>query len=230
MTSSGSIREWIPLVRSREIEQYKVALSLTPEQREALVGLLLGDAHLETRNRGQTYRLKIEQSDAHHTYVDHLYRLFRLWVLTAPQPKRVVSRGHVSTNWWFQTVTHGAFRFYAQQFYREGRKCVPRLIHRWLAPRGLTYWFMDDGSVKWRQSRAVLLNTQGYDRSDVEWLAQVLRQEFALETLLRRQAEGYQIVITGRSLERFLELIRPYLLPEMRYKLPRAGQTELPKR
>lgn len=218
------------MVRSREIEEYKSTLRLTAEQREALVGLLLGDAHLETRNGGRTYRLKIEQSEAHRAYVEHLYRMFRPWVLTAPQPKQVISRGHASTNWWFQTVSHGAFRFYAQQFYRDGRKGVPALIRRWLKPRGLAHWFMDDGSLKWRQSRAVLLNTQGYDRSDVARLAQVLQDEFALETLLRRQSEGYQIMVVGRSLDRFVELIRPYLLPMMAYKLPQAGQTQLPKR
>lgn len=217
-------------MRSREIEQYKTTLRLTQEQREALIGLLLGDAHLETRNGGKTYRLKIEQSNAHRAYVDHLYQLFRPWVLTAPQPKRVVSAGRMSTNWWFQTLSHGAFRFYAAQFYRQGRKHVPRLIHRWLTPRGLAYWFMDDGSIKWRESRAVIFNTQGYEKADVERLAHVLTQTFALETTLRKQAEGYQMVVVGRSLERFVRHVRPYLLPEMWYKIPRAGQTELPKR
>jgi hypothetical protein len=218
------------MVRSREIEQLKQHLHLTEEQREALVGLLLGDAHLETQNHGRTYRLKIEQSEAHRAYVEHLYRLFESWVLTPPQPKQRDSRGHVSTNWWFQTVSHGAFRFYAQQFYREGRKCVPKLIHRWLTPRGLAYWFMDDGSLKWEKSRVVLFNTQGFDQTDVQRLIRAVEQQFAVEAYLRRQPEGFQIAIAGRSLERFVRLIGPFLLPEMTYKLPEAGRTYLPKR
>lgn len=218
------------MVRSRAIEQYKMTLRLTQEQREVLVGLLLGDAHLESRSAGRLYRLKIEQSNAHRGYVEHLYDLFRPWVLTPPQPKRVMARGRASTNWWFQTVSHGAFRFYGRQFYREGRKCVPRLISRWLTPRGLAYWFMDDGSSKWRYSRAVVLNTQGYDIRDVERLAHVLSRKFGLRTLLRRQAEGSQVVIGGSSLDQFMVLIQPHLLTEMYYKLPRAGQTRLPKR
>lgn len=217
-------------MRSREIEEYKRSLRLSSEQREVLVGLLLGDAHLETQNGGRTYRLKIEQSEAHRAYVDHLYHLFEPWVLTPPQPKQVVSQAHVSTNWWFQTVSHPAFRFYAQQFYQQGRKRVPRLIHRWLKPRGLAYWFMDDGSLKWRKSRAIVLNTQGFDLSDVNRLIHVLQEQFALEAFPRRQTEGYQIVIPGRSLERWVALIGPYVLPEMLYKLPRAGRTHLPKR
>ena len=217
------------MVHSRAIEEYKRTLRLLPEQREVLVGLLLGDAHLETQNQGRTYRLKIEQSEEHRTYVEHLYSLFREWVLTPPRRKETESDGHVSTKWWFQTVSHSAFRFYAQQFYRGGRKGVPRLIHRWLKPRGLAYWFMDDGSLKWEKSRAVLFNTQGFDRSDVERLRSVLSEQFGLEAALRRQKEGFQILIPGSSLKRFVELIGPYLLSEMVYKLPRAGRTQLPK-
>jgi len=89
---------------------------------------------------------------------------------------------------------------------------------------------MDDGSIKDVQSRAVVLNTQGFEYEDVERLAQVLRERFALEVYLRRQREGFQIVVAGRSLQRFLELVEPYLDPAMRYKLPKAGRTKLPKR
>lgn len=217
------------MAHAREIEKPKSTLHLTSEQREVLVGLLLGDAHLETQNRGQTYLLKIEQSEANQAYVLHLYHLFQAWVLTPPQVKQTVSHGHASTKWWFQTVSHGAFRFYAQQFYRDERKCVPKLIHRWLKPRGLAYWLMDDGSLKDEHAQAVLLNMQGFERNDVERLSRVLQQQFALEATPIRQAEGYQIMILERSLERFVELVGPYLLPEMVYKLPPVGRTQLPK-
>jgi hypothetical protein len=74
-------------VRSRQIEEYKQQLALTPLQREMLVGLLLGDACFETQNRGRTYRLKIEHSIAQAQYVQHLYEAFREWVLGKPQIK-----------------------------------------------------------------------------------------------------------------------------------------------
>lgn len=218
------------MAHSRAIEEYKQRLRLSKHQREALVGLLLGDGYLETQNGGRTYRLKIEQSDAHRSYVQHLYELFEAWVLTPPQVKVCRSGEHTTCKWWFQTVSHGAFRFYAQQFYREGRKVVPKLIARLLKPRGLAYWFMDDGSIKSAQSKAVVLNTQGFSKEEVSRLARTLRERFALEAYLRRQQEGYQIVISGKSLDRFIELVGHYLIPDMFYKLPRKGRTTLPKR
>src|SRR6266566_9414203 len=169
-------------MHSKAIEDQKKLLVLTPTQRETLVGLLLGDACLETQNRGRTYRLKIEQCARQKAYVDHLYSLFQEWVLTPPGARsKRASNGSVTTNLAFQTVSHAAFRFYAQQFYADGRKSVPELIYHWLTPRGLSYWFMDDGSLKSSQSKGVILNTQCFERQDVEVLAATLRDLFGLQ-------------------------------------------------
>ncbi len=221
-------------MRSREIEAYKHKLKLTDLQREILVGLLLGDGCLETQNRGRTYRLKIEHSYAQAPYVQHLYQCFRSWVLQEPQIKVQAIGGKAYQKLWFTTVSHAAFRFYAQQFYRNGRKVVPKLIKRLLTERGLAYWFMDDGSIKSKGSQAVIFNTQGFAEQDVKKLVGVLQEKFGLEAKPRPQREGQQIYISGRSYERFRALVEPYLIPEMCSKLPqkrktRPGLTELPK-
>ena len=205
---------------SREIEEYKKKLKLSKPQKEALMGLLLGDACLETQNKGHTYRLKIEQSVQHQAYVNHLYVLFSDWVLTPPRTRNVVSAGSRSENIVFQTVSHSAFRFYAQQFYASGKKQVPRLVHRWLTPVSMAYWFMDDGSIKSKESKAVLFNTQGFINTEVVRLVQILQDKFGLEASVRKQKEGCQIYISGNSYEKFVELVSPFIIAEMRYKLP----------
>lgn len=215
-------------MRSLAIEKLKEQLSLTPIQREALVGLLLGDGCLETRN-GRTYRLKIEQCKAHQAYVDHLYHLFRDWVLSPPRIRQVISRGHASENVAFQTVSHSALRFYAHQFYRDGRKQVPKLIHRWLTPRALSYWFMDDGSMKSKESKGVILNTQAFAPADIERLILCLQSKFEMQAGIRKQRDGCQIYISGNSFEKFIALIDAYVIPEMKYKLPLPRRTQLPK-
>ena len=207
-------------MRSREIEEYKKGLALSSLQREVLIGLLLGDAHLETRNSGRTYRLKIEQCVRHEAYVAHLFGLFREWVLTAPQRKKARNGTHGSENIWFQTVSHAAFRFYARQFYHAGKKIVPELIHRWLSPVSLAYWFMDDGRIKSKQSKGVLISTHAFTQREVDLLCTALRENFGLEAAPRSQSDGIQIYISGRSYERFVEIVEPFIISEMLYKLP----------
>jgi hypothetical protein len=217
-------------MHSRAIEQYKRGLRLTEAHQEILVGLLLGDGCLETQNGGRTYRLKIEQSARHEAYVRHIHKLFSEWVLTPPRRRLSrASNGTITINWAFQTVSHEAFEPFGLQFYGGGRKKVPELIAGWLTPRGFAYWYMDDGSVKSAESKGVVLNTQAYTAADVERLIEVLRSRFGLQAKIREQSDGPQIYVAGRSYERLSELIEPFLLEEMRYKVPHARRTHLPK-
>jgi len=210
---------------SREIEAYKKKLKLSRQQREAVVGLLLGDAHLETQNGGRTYRLKIEYSVKKKEYCMHIYQLFKEWVLTPPREKQARNNGHQSVNIAFSTLSHGAFRFYAQQFYKEGKKVVPPIIKKLLTPIGLAYWFMDDGSIKSHESKGVIFNTQGFKNQDVDLLVEVLKSKWGLNAWKRKQKEGNQIYVSGYDLDKFLQLIGNLIHPIMRYKLPKARRT-----
>jgi len=204
-------------MHSRELESKKSSLRLTRLQREVLVGIILGDAHLETRNNGRTYRVKFEYSAKQCEYVEHLYEIFKEWVLTSPQEK--IDATH--KNLWFQTISHAAFRFYAHQFYDGRKKCVPKNIHRFLTKRNIAYWFMDDGSIKSRESKGVIFNTQGFEKNGVENLVKILNSKFGLKASIRKQSDGWQIYISGVSYEKFREAIDPYILDSMRYKIPK---------
>ena len=88
-------------MHSRSIEERKSGLKLTDVQRETLVGLLLGDAHIETQNRGRTYRVKFEYGVKQAPYAEHLYGMFKEWILTPPQVKLDATHHNV----WFQTMS-----------------------------------------------------------------------------------------------------------------------------
>ncbi|MBI2427127.1 MAG: hypothetical protein HYV34_04740 [Candidatus Kerfeldbacteria bacterium] len=212
-------------MNSKTIEELKKHLSLSENQREILVGLLLGDGHLETQNYGRTYRLKIEHCTQQKEYIIWLYERWSEWVHTPPQKKVQRIHDREYEKYFFNTLSHGAFRFYAHEFYRNHTKVVPRFIHRWLTPQAFAIWFMDDGSIKSQHHNARILNTQGFTKRDVRRLALMLQKNFGLETSLRKQREGYQIMIAGKSSQRLRSILDPYILPSMRYKLPREGNT-----
>lgn len=216
-------------MRSRAIEAYKTTLRLSDVQREILVGILLGDACLETQNAGRSYRLKVEQGIAHADYVQHLYSVLRDWVLSPPRPKQGQTRGVTTLNLAFQTVSHPELSLYGELFYRERVKVVPEVIGDLLTARGLAYWYMDDGSMKSSESKGVLFNTHAFSSDDVNSLTEVL-ERFGLLARMRRQPDGIQIYVSGKSYERFVELVNPYVIEAMRYKVPQPRRTHLPKR
>lgn len=199
-------------MRSRNLENSKQpqALTLNDAQRQTLHGSLLGDACLEWSSKSRNPRIKFEQSAEHRDYLFHLFDVFKDFVTGEPKQRiRKCSTGVDCIIYGFQTISHGCFRFYARQYVVEGKKSVPKLIHRWITPRSFAYWFMDDGSCKSRESKGVLLNTHGFSPVDVQRLAGAVNERLGLATSLRKQREGLQIYISGKSYERLVELLDP---------------------
>jgi recombination protein RecA len=207
-------------MRSNEIEAYKKTLKLSETQRSIIVGTLLGDGHLETQNGCKTYRLKIEHSSKQAEYSAWLYQQFQQWVRTPLASKQKHLGNKVTLNDWFQTLSVAQFRFYGLQFYdKQGHKRVPKIIRRLLTPLALAVWFMDDGSAKSKNHRALILNTQCFSRREVNLLQQLLKQRYQIDSNIRTQKDGLQILITGEHAQRFYEVIAPHLLSGFRYKL-----------
>jgi len=206
-------------MNTKEIENRKKKLKLTERQREITVGKLLGDGHLESMNGGKTYRLKVEHSIKQREYVDWFCKEFREWIISGPKEKRQVVGRKTYYKYWVNTLSCGSFRFYAQQFYRNGKKVVPKLIHRWLTPLSLAVWFMDDGSIKSKSHKARIINTQGFQKREILRLMKVLGDKFNLKCGLRKQREGYQIMILAESADEFAGLIQNHIHQSMKYKI-----------
>ncbi len=206
-------------MNSSEIKSFAESIKLTDEQREILVGTLLGDGHLETQNKGRTFRLKVEHSVNQKDYTDWLYEKFKNLVLTKPQVKEQKINGKLYQKYWFSTVSNGAVRFYAQQFYQNGKKVVPKFIAKMVTPLSLAVWFMDDGSLKSKFHRARIINTQCFNELDLKRLQEMLLKKFNINTTLRNQKEGKQIYIPSTDIEKFISIIKSYIHNSMEYKI-----------
>lgn len=207
-------------MRSTEIEAYKKTLKLTEKQRSIIAGTLLGDGHLETQNGRKTFRLKIEHTSSQKAYSAWLYEQLQEWVRTPMSEKQKTLGKVIVTHNWFQTISVPQFRFYGLQFYDEqGRKKVPKLIRKLLTPLALAVWFMDDGSAKSKNHHALILNTHSFSRREIKLLQEALERRYQIESNIRTQKDGLQILITGEHAQQFYEVIAPHMLPGFRYKL-----------
>ena len=215
---------------STKLKEYKDSLiDLSIEQKEAIIGLMLGDASLQSQNKGKTYRIKFEWGDKNKAYVLHVFNLFDEWLLSQPHKKeRLSPKGNLIVNWGFQTFSHKAFNYLAELFLLDkgGKKGISEnLVQDHLTPKGLAYWFMDDGGKldynKNSKNRSVVLNTHSFTDLEVENLCDQLSNKFELLCEVRSNKNKKIIVIKDTSYSKFYQLINPYLLEEMKYKLPK---------
>lgn len=209
-------------MRSNQIELLKKKLKLTDVQRELIVGKILGDGHLETQNQGKTYRLKIDHGIKQKEYVNWFYSYFKDWVLTPPQLRDSKRNDQVYRKYWFNTISHSSFRFYAHQFYRSGVKGIPVLIKKLLTPRALAVWFMDDGSIKSKETKSLILNTQSFSKRDLQVLIEAIDSKFGVLMRIRKQKDGNQLYIPSAEVDKFISIINPYVIDSMRYKLQKS--------
>lgn len=201
-----------------------ISPKLSLNQKEALVGLLLGDGNLQTESNGRNYRLRICQSEEHKDYVFHLYELFKNVTTSPPILGNSVDKrkGKTYRSWSFSTTQQSCFPYYGQQFYDQKKeKRIPKIIGRLLKPRSIAYWYMDDGAQKWmNMSKGVRFCTDNFQHSQVKFLAQIIQDKYQLKTSLQKQRKNYRIYVSSHSHKLLKELIWDHFIPSMRYKFP----------
>jgi hypothetical protein len=83
---------------------------------------------------------------------------------------------------------------------------------------------MDDGGKldynKNSKNKSVVLNTHSFTTKEVEMMSIQLMEKFNFECETRKNKGKDIIVIKHNSFPLFYELVNPYIVSEMRYKLP----------
>ena len=206
-------------MRQKLLEEYKKTLFLSKKQKDVLVGLLLGDGHVELSPNGKSARLKVEYSVKNSDYVDFLYQIFKNLVRMKPRTRTVKGFGKNFDRLGFTTLSLPDFLAFRDLFYRDKTKIVPSNIAQLLTDIGLAVWFMDDGSYKSKECKGKLLCTHNFTSGEIALLCKVLDHNFGLRAISRRQKDGTEIYIRASSYERLKTIISPFMVKSFQYKL-----------
>lgn len=218
-------------LRGIQLIEYKKTLKLNTIQKEILVGTLLGDATI-AKSKPIALNVKFEQKLANEEYVNHLYEIFEPYVGTPPKVRTIIGGGAKDRqSIWFRTYRHIDFKFYYDLFYIKTaprvdlrKKRVPKLIHKFLTPRALAYWFMDDGSYYYNKSKTTkqkvyYFNTQSFSYEDIKILKKALKLNFNFDTNIYKDRTYYLLYIQPQSKDDFINLIKSFVIETFDYKL-----------
>ncbi len=200
-------------------------LKISTRARSIIIGVLLGDGHLEQSPSGKTFRLKVEHSIKQKSYVSWLYRELKSLIPGEIYTRIRNDRKYIG----FRTSYLGSLRFYGQQFYVDKKKIIPKLIHKMLNPIALAIWYLDDGSVKSSKHNTYIIHSLGFSLIDLEKVVLVLEQKLNIQARLHKQKDKYyRIYILSQSAQRFTDLVKPIVseVGGMDYKLV----TKMPKK
>lgn len=190
---------------------------------EVCIGVILGDASIQrnTSKKIEKYRLKFLQSAKHEKYVFHLHEIFKDYVVS--QPYFNEKRNTFS----FQTVFHSDFNKVAHIFLdkKDNKKIISDFFTIYpISPISLAYWFMDDGGLlsynKDYIRKSLVFNTQGFSFNEVNVVSENLNTTYNLETWVKLNKNKPIIAVSGKKYTQIKNLISPYIIPSMKYKLP----------
>jgi hypothetical protein len=179
-----------------------------------------------------------------HEYIMHLWSNIYSYLCTAtfPKPWPNPKTGLPASQYTFSTRCLVQLTLLHKIWYRWSEelnkfiKIVPLNIGELLTPIGLALWIQDDGS---RDGNGLVLCTECFtlslsllmnlfsrrrERSEVELLISVLRDNFGLTSTIRERKQkgkhiGWRIYIRAENKDKLISLVKPYFVPSMLYKL-----------
>ena len=193
---------------------------LTLRQKAILIGTLLGDGTLELN--GQNVRLRIDHSMKQKDYVEWKHKEF---FNLAPSGVRDFAQkincrtGKIYRHSKFDTFSNIFLNEFYRMFYIGRRKRVPNNIVKILKkPLSLAVWFMDDG-YKRNDCNALRISTDSFSIKEQELLLQCLKQNFKINAKIHKKGKNWNIYIPSSEAKEFCDIIKPYIIPSMEYKI-----------
>lgn len=201
---------------------------------QVIIGSLLGDGHLEKRKKGIGTRLIIEQTNQNVEYLMWLYNNFyKQGYCSSLKPKlfkRIKKKNSVYFGVKFNTFTFSSFNWIHDLFYKiKGSpmgseryiKIVPiSFLYENLSPLALAIWYMDDGS---KLGSGFKIATNCFQLSELEELCKLLFEKYNLNCSIHsnkvKDKLTWTLYIKKSSAISFANLIEPFMLNSMKYKL-----------
>jgi hypothetical protein len=232
---AGCGESWVDNLRRRYIpvvERYMrhgLPDDLTMQQKELLVGNLLGDGR--TVNKGSHAHFTFTQEIKKAGYVRWLANRYRPFV--TPKKCVVASRCTMLQGkpYYFKTInfvtyTHPAIDAIHNKFYPTSKKIVPiDIIEQFFSPLSLAVWFADDGSTCEKEKHCIntMFATDCFSLDENLWLRDFLQRKFNISCTINQHDGNHRLRVAAESREIFYNLISPVLLtvPCLIYKLPK---------
>lgn len=195
------------------------SVTLTELEESIVVGTLLGDASVLYRTKLSRYpSFSVTHSSKAEAYLDYKYSLLgkNLRLKKCEITQKVKGKEYKAAQIYSPNLP--CLKEYREKFYPNNIKIVPiEFIESKFTPLSLALLFMDDGTCDYRVTHSyykIALDGLGYD--EVVKFRDFLFRKFDLQTSVHKCGT---LAIKAKSSDDFVDLIKPYMIDTMKYKL-----------
>lgn len=208
------------------IHRKKTEEIITDRQKEIIYGCLMGDG--KRINGLYNNGIGIVQGSSQKEYAEWKY--IELENLTNKKGISVCINydkryNKEYTSYRFHTKPNSDIEPIINQFYFSGIKEISNEILQNLTPLSIAVWFMDDGYSD-KNTYGIsnfIFCTDSFSKESCENISSWFKDRWGIKTIIRKRKLkdriGYRIVIKSVSVDDFIILIDPYIIPSMKYKI-----------
>lgn len=195
-------------------------IHLTKEQKSVIYGVILGDGYLQKTGK-KNARLRLEHGTKQKEYL--FWKIEKLRPLFQGRPS-YLERIHPLTKrkyfyWRHQSQSTPYLGKLRKIFYSDGKKRIPEDLERYLTPLSLAVWYMDDGYF-YSRDKSSYLYLGNVSKKEAEITSRMLEVKFQIHSRIKAKKKGYAVYFPPKEVRKLKRLIKGYILPQFRYKLP----------
>lgn len=186
-------------------------IELTQLQKEFIVGCILGDGNLRVDRNCINPRFTCEHGEQQKEYAEYKFSILQgLNPFLSFQERKTPDKrnGNMYKSWRVRLNNNPELLWFYDQFYSTGKKQVTKELMEYYTPFAIAIHFMDDGT--WSGNIA----TNSFSNESIVILLNKL-STYGINGFERNNT----IVFNSLELRKFNELIRPYVITSMIYKL-----------
>lgn len=194
-------------------------------QKQFLIGCVLGDGCLYRDGKNSNFKLSFGHCKKQEEYFHWKIALMDPFINTFRESND--KRGN-SIMLQTTTITHKDFNQFANMFYTKDRiKIIPNNLDIYLTPLSLAVWVMDDGNLK--SNINMRIATMSFTEQENYKLQDYLKRCFDLNSKVMgfkyKGKQYYQLTLNKQNTQKLSDIIRPYVVNCMKYKLMPESST-----
>lgn len=216
---------------AKYINRKKTEVPLTDRQKQILYGSMMGDAC-----RMGSSSVKFKHGQTQKDFLLWKYKEFE----SVASPNSLKGEKYIDKrseyegeSWFFYTYANTDIERCIRRFYSAGEKEISKEVLSNLTALSVAIWYMDDGVVDFRHRTKVKKDwnvspiykfcTESFSKESCENIREWFYERFGIETeLVDRSLSdrmGYRIKVKTDSIDSFVNIIRPHILPMFQYKI-----------
>ena len=202
--------------------KHGISIPLSDIQKEVIIGCLLGDGYINSKS-SVSGMFVMGHSITQEKWLLQKTEWLGNLINRKPYYIEQIRKGTVNKGIYIYTRACKELKEIHSIFYKDGIKIIPKNIGDYFSKLSLAVLYQDDGYCHYTHNgkySTCYISTCAFDEDSINNLILLLKNKFDINSTLQKC--NNVIAIAAKSKSKFIEIIKPFIIEDMKYKIPES--------